>query len=189
MNKAVLTFALIASLAASCVRAPEASEVGLNHAEVAVSSMNGLEAFEPVPVQLDQPLADGLYARVAKIDGSVDEVLITLPSPELPDEQRYPTAHVDMILPQGTEICTGDASLVLDFIDVRGGQGAKIGIASVRHTSMLTIDCAIVDFETNAAIMRMKVATGEVRVKITDESEDLTTDFKIATPNQTASVR
>ncbi|MCK6441002.1 MAG: FecR domain-containing protein [Planctomycetes bacterium] len=124
-----------------------------------------------------------LFAVVKTIDGPPDEVLVQLP------DASEPAIAVAARYPQGTKITTGDATVIVGIEGTLEGKAVQNSMISIRHTTETVIETALIDNSSSSVVTRMKVATGEVRVKVTDESPDYSTDMKVSTPNATASVR
>ncbi len=123
---------------------------------------------------------EGMFAVVQKIDGPLDEVIVELPNGDIPDAEegaRYP---------EGTNLSTGDATVILAFGGVVDGVEIQNALMSVRPISDVTLDRFLTTGDS--VVTRIKVKSGEIRVKITEERTDYSTDMKIATPNATASV-
>lgn len=137
----------------------------------------------------NQPAAgpDGvfeLFGVVKKVDGPADDVIVELPNGE------FPTIAVDAKYPQGTAITTGTSATVIIAIEgTNNGQPFQNSMISIRHTSDIKLDRMLVESDSDSVVTRLKVATGEVRLKVTDDRPDFTTDLKVATPNATASIR
>ena len=132
---------------------------------------------------------DKVEAVVKKVGGDIDDILIELPDESLPDDERYPVAEVDARYPEGTTIETGpDSTIIVGIEGTVDGKEIKNSMLSVRHTSNVKIARMLVSGEDDSVVTRLKVKTGEVRVKVTNDREDYQTDFKVSTPNATASI-
>ena len=123
----------------------------------------------------------GLVAVVKKLEGTSDEVIV-----ETPDSSN-PTIKLDAKYPQGTRIICADASVVVSIEGDVNGVAIKNSLMVVKHDTEIKVDRCLVQDES--VITRLKLKSGEVRVKVTDERVDYSTDMKVATPNATASVK
>ncbi|MCA8939581.1 MAG: FecR domain-containing protein [Planctomycetes bacterium] len=120
------------------------------------------------------------YAVVKKIDGDADEVEVELPDGEAGD------VALDAKYPAGTTIVTGEATVILSLSGMVNGQEVNNAMISIRPVTELLLDQLVI--ASDSAATRIQIKSGDIRVKITNDREDLSTDMKVSTPNATASV-
>lgn len=141
------------------------------------------EAAAPAEETVVEGVADGFYAVVTKYDGPEGETLLVLP-----DESVVETFKEGDRFQEGTQVVTGDGcTLIMTLQTVKDGKAANNSMISIRPVSEIRLDKLILS--DDGAVTRLKIKSGEVRVKVTETRGDYSTDMKIATPNATASVR
>ena len=129
------------------------------------------------------PHSRPMRIRIVKIDGPLDEVEIILKDGTEVDLETLPDNYE---FPEGTTITTGDATVIVAIDGCIDGEAIKNSMMSIRPVSEVTLDRFL--FAEDSAITRIWIKSGEVRVKVTEERADYSTDMKTATPNATAGV-
>jgi|GEM_PF-6964407 len=125
---------------------------------------------------------DGIKAVVKAVEGDAAETVVIMP-----DSDEWLEAEVGAAYPEGTEFSTGDGvTIVLSLEGSVDGTDLADAMLSIRENSELTLDRLLV--ENSSVVTRLKVKTGEIRVKVTEDKPEYATDMKVATPNATASV-
>lgn len=125
---------------------------------------------------------EGIKAVVKLVEGDAAETVVITP-----DSDDWLEAEVGAEYPEGTEISTGDGvKIVLALEGSVDGTDLSDALLSVRENSEIKLDRLLV--QDNSVVTRLKVKTGEIRVKVTEDKPEYATDMKVATPNATASV-
>ena len=128
-----------------------------------------------------QASADKFEGVVTKIEGDVGNMLVL--NPDGSDAKIEVGARYAM----GTTIETGEGeTLILSLEGTQGGKEFKNAMMSIRPNTQMKLDTLAV--QASNVVTRVQLKTGEVRIKVTDERQDFSTDMKVATPNATASV-
>lgn len=138
--------------------------------------------YEWVPKNLrGQAQADKFEAKIVKVEGDASNIVIELP------DGTTPTAAEGLVCPQGTVIATGEGEQVIFALEgTQNGKPFQNSMLSVRPGSEVRLDTLAV--QGDSVVSRVAMTQGEVRIKVTEERQDFSTDMKVATPNATASV-
>jgi hypothetical protein len=127
------------------------------------------------------PSPDSIAAVCQSIEGDPDEVVLKVPGK---GEVRIAK---DAKYPEGTTIDCGDGVNVAFTLEGSvGGDAITNAVLAVRQTTSARIDKLVV--QGDSVTTRLKLKTGEVRLKITQDGVKVATDMKVATPTATASI-
>ncbi len=129
-----------------------------------------------------QAAGDRFKGVIEKIEGDTADIIITLP-----DGSILKNPKPGDTLPMNTTIVTGEnSSLILRLEGEQGGKEFKNAKMTVRQNTEVKLDTLAV--QASNVVTRVQIKTGEVRIKVTDDRQDFSTDTKVATPNSTSAV-
>jgi hypothetical protein len=127
-----------------------------------------------------------MIMRLIEVKGDTSNIIITLP------DGTEVRAKPGIVVPENTIVTTGEEEeLVFELIICKENdkirKGNSYGMYKVRSNTEVKFDVLQLQGEKNV-VCRVKIKTGEVRIKVTSETRDYRVGWKVTMPSSGGSV-